>query len=118
GQIMFWGANSNIAVMNNIFYNPNGSAMNQYGATLSGCSFDRNLVYGVSTIMSSGAGVSIGTNTMGSNPMFMNASSAPYNFHVQSSGAGINAGMNLAMVPVDFDGMSRPQGSSTDQGAF
>ncbi len=119
GQIMFWGANSNIAVMNNIFYNPNGAAMNQYAATLSNCSFNHNLVYGVSIILSGGtSGLTIGTNSIGAIPMFVNAASAPYDFHEQSGSASINAGIYLAAVPVDADGVSRPQGASTDQGAY
>jgi hypothetical protein len=119
GQIMFWGANSNIAVMNNIFYKPNGSAMNQYAATLSNCSFNHNLVYGVSTILSGGtSGLTTGTNSMGATPLFVNASSAPYDFHEQSGSASINAGIYLAAVPSDADGVSRPQSASTDQGAY
>ena len=119
GQIMFWGANSNIAVMNNIFYNPNGSAMNQYAATLSNCSFNHNLVYGVSTILSGGtSGLTAGTNSIGATPLFVNASSAPYDFHEQSGSASINGGIYLAAVPVDADGVSRPPGASTDQGAY
>jgi len=93
--------------------------MTQYAAILSGCSFDHNLVYGVSSILSGGtSGLTIGTNSIGSNPMFVNASTAPYDFHEQSSGAGIDAGMNLAAVSVDADGVSRPQGARTDQGAY
>ena len=117
GHIMFWGNNSGITVRNNIFYNPNSSALVRYQATVTNSPFDHNLIYGVSGIISDSTGFAIGTNQIGPNPSFVNASSAPYDFHEQSGGAGIDAGMNLAQVPIDIDGTIRPQGASTDLGA-
>jgi len=120
GQIMWWGNNANINIRNNIFYNPNSSAMTQYAATITGCVFDHNLVYPVSVILSSTAGCTMTSDITGSggNPGFVNASTAPYDFHNQLGGAGIDAGITLGAVPQDFDGTSRPQGSSTDIGAY
>ena len=118
GQIMFWNTNSNITVRNNIFYNPNSSAMTRYAATISGSAFDHNLVYGVSTVISDVTGFTIGINQIGANPLFVNASTAPYDFHAQLGGAGIDAGVNLSAVLSDFDGVTRPQGLSTDVGAY
>ena len=93
GQIMFWNTNSNITVRNNIFHNPNGSAMTRYAATISGSAFDHNLVYGVSTLISDVTGFTIGTNQIGVNPLFVNASTAPYDFHLQPGSPGIGAGV-------------------------
>jgi len=45
GQIMFWNGNSNIQLTNNIFYQPTGSALTQFAATIT-AEFDHNLVYG------------------------------------------------------------------------
>jgi len=118
GQIMFWNTNSNITVRNNIFYNPNVSAITRYSATISGSPFDHNLVYGVNTIISDVTGFTIGINQIGANPLFVNASTAPYDFHAQTGGAGIDAGVNLSAVLSDFDGVTRPQGLSTDVGAY
>jgi hypothetical protein len=117
GHIMFWGNNSGITVRNNIFYNPNSSALVRYAATVTNSPFDHNLIYGVSSVISDTTGFAIGTNQIGPNPSFVNASSAPYDFHTQAGGAGIDAGMNLAQVPIDIDGTIRPQGASTDLGA-
>jgi hypothetical protein len=118
GQIMLWGNNSSITIRNNIFYMPNSGAMTRYAATMTNSPFDHNLVYGVSTIISDPTGLTIGTNQIGANPLFVNALTLPYDFHVQAGGPGIDAGVNLPGVPVDFDGVTRPQGSSTDQGAY
>jgi hypothetical protein len=118
GQIMFWGNNSNITVRNNIFYNPNGSAITRYAATISGSAFDHNLIYGVTTVISDVTGFTIGANQIGPNPLFVNASTAPYDFHLQSGSPGINAGVYISTVLTDFDGVTRPQGTSTDVGAY
>ena len=93
GQIMFWNTNSNITVRNNIFYNPNSSAITRYAATISGSAFDHNLIYGVSTVVSDVTGFTIGTNQIGANPLFVNASTAPYDFHLQPGSPGIGAGV-------------------------
>jgi len=93
GQIMFWNNNSNITVRNNIFYNPNSSAIARYSATISGCRFDHNLVYGVSTVISDVTGFTIGISQIGANPLFVNASTAPYDFHLQPGSPGIDAGV-------------------------
>jgi hypothetical protein len=118
GQVMFWGSNSNITLRNNIFYKPTGSAVTRFAATISGSAFDHNLVNGVSTIISDVTGFTIGINQIGANPLFINASTAPYDFHAQLGGAGIDAGVNLSAVLSDFDGVTRPQGASTDVGAY
>jgi hypothetical protein len=91
--------------------------LTRYQATVTNSPFDHNLIYGVSSIISDSTGFTIGTNPIGSNPSFVNASSAPYDFHTQAGGAGIDAGMNLAQVPNDIDSHTRPQGASTDLGA-
>jgi hypothetical protein len=118
GQIMFWGNNPNITVRNNIFYNPAGYATTRYAATMSGCSMDHNLVYGASGMISDATGCTQSTNQIGANPQFVNASSAPFDFHAKAGAPGIDAGVNQSAVVYDFDGTSRPQGSSTDQGAY
>ena len=108
GQIMFWNGNSNIQLTNNIFYEPAGSALTQYSATIT-AEFDHNLVYGTSTVMDNGgAGVSVGSgNVMGQNPMFMSTSS-PYNFALQSGSPAIGAATGLSQVLDDIMGTTRP----------
>jgi hypothetical protein len=116
GQIMFWGSNTNISIIDNIFYEPNNNAMTRYAASISGCTFDHNLIFPMSTAMADTSGCSV-TSTINGNPMFVNTSSPPYNFSPQPGGAEIGAGVSLPAVTVDFLGIARPQGSSTDIGA-
>ena len=57
------------------------------------------------------------TNPITSNPLFVNPSSN--NFALQSTSPAINAGWNAsAVLAKDFLGLSRPQGSGYDIGAF
>ena len=49
--------------------------------------------------------------------MFVNA--ANRDFHLQTGSPAINAGYDTSSVAArDFDGISRPQGSAVDIGAF
>jgi hypothetical protein len=90
---MLWNTNTNITIRNNIFYNPNSSAITRYAATISGSAFDHNLIYGVGTAISDPTGFTIGANQIGVDPLFVNASTAPYDFHLQPSSPGIDAGV-------------------------
>jgi hypothetical protein len=114
GQIMFWGSNTGIDIRNNIFYRPNSNAMTRYAATIS-CTFDHNMIYGVSGVMSDTTGCSVGANQIGADPKFVNPSS--YDFHLQSGSPAIDSGMTLAAVTTDIDGTARPQGTAFDLGA-
>ena len=54
---------------------------------------------------------------MNTNPLFVDAASN--NYHLQASSAAIGAGVTLAAVPLDFDGLTRPQQNNAfDIGAF
>jgi hypothetical protein len=118
GQIMFWGGNTNIDVVNNIFYAPNASAMNQYAATITGGAFNHNMVSGAGSIIAGILGLLLGANQLGINPMFVNASSAPYDFHLLPGSPAIAAGVNLPADPIDITGASRPAGATTDLGVY
>jgi hypothetical protein len=117
-QIMLWNTQTGLTIRNNIFYNPQNYAIVRYTSSVSSCSIDHNLVYGASGVMADTSGCSVGTNQVGANPLFANVSAAPFDFHVLAGGPGIDAGQNIDTVTVDFDGVNRPQGSSTDQGAY
>jgi hypothetical protein len=46
------------------------------------------------------------------------SSSPPYNFHLQPGSPAIDAGTTLSVVPVDYDGITRPQLLAYDIGAY
>lgn len=118
GQIMLWDTQSNLTIRDNIFYAPQNYAITRYTSSINGCSIDHNIVYGASGMMADSSGCTLGSIQIGADPMFLNISSAPYDFHVQAGGPGIDTGMNIATVSTDFDLNPRPQGSSADIGAF
>jgi hypothetical protein len=108
GDIMFWNPISNITVENNIFYQPNSSALTQYETTLSGCSFNNNLIYGAAAAMSgSTTGMAVGANQIGVNPLFVNATTAPYNFALNPGSPAIGAGLSLSAIVADILGVTR-----------
>lgn len=68
-----------------------------------------NLWYG------SGSGPSLTSGNLSSNPQFVSAGS---NFKLQASSPAIDKGLSISGLTRDADGLSRPQGSSVDLGAF
>src|SRR5438093_5022735 len=46
------------------------------------------------------------------------SSPSTFNFHLQSTSPAIDAGTTLASVMTDYDGVTRPQGSAYDIGAY
>jgi hypothetical protein len=85
GQIMLWNTQSNLTIRNNIFYMPIHYAITRYASTIGNCSFSNNVVYGAAT-MADSSGCSDSSTTW-ENPNFVNAASAPYDFHVQAPSA-------------------------------
>ena len=118
GLIMLWNTITGMSITNNILYYPGGSyGISQYTATLSGCAINNNLVSGPSSIMANAAGCTLGSsNQVGPIPSFVSLST--YNFQEQAGSPSINAGIYLAAVPIDFAGVTRPPGGSTDIGAY
>jgi hypothetical protein len=116
GQIMFWENNNQIIVQNNIFYQPNLSALNQYDSVINSSLVQSNVVYGVSallptTILGSIAGLVLGSNLIGVNPMFVNAVNSPYNFALQPGSPAAGTGVMTPTITVDFTGAPRQQPS-------
>ena len=114
GQVMLWDVDSNVSVENNIFYNPPlGVALNSYSFTPASCTLSHNLVYGGTL---GGISACTASNTVVANPNFVNA--AGDNFQLQAGSPAIDAGVTVSGVSTDYNGVSRPQGSAFDIGAF
>jgi len=69
-------------------------------------------------IMAASTGCTLGINQTASDPMFVNATTEPYDFHLLPGSPAIDSGTPVPGVVTDFDGNPRPQGSAYDIGAF
>lgn len=117
GQIIVATSMTNSRISNNIFYQPNTSAINYFGGiTLTNVEVTNNLVYPGTLGTSTPAGVTSTGNITQADPLFVNAGA--FDFHLQSMSPAINAGVAASLVPDDFDGVMRPQGAGLDIGAF
>jgi len=97
GQIMLWQRQSHLSIRNNIFYHGERYAIIRYRASIASCSIDHNIVYGAAAVIADAHGCSVEANHVGQNPMFMNPSREPYDFHLQAGSPAIGAGV-LAVV--------------------
>jgi len=105
GQIMMWNTQSNVVVENNIFYEPVGFAIARFQSSVNACAIDHNLVYGAAGMMTDPSGCTLDTtNQIGPDPLFVNASISPYDFHLQANSPAIGAGVSIPGVIADFAG--------------
>jgi hypothetical protein len=118
GQIILWNTQSNLTIQNNIWYNPMNYAIVRYWSSVTACVIDHNMVYGALGLISDSSGCMVGANQTGADPMFVNVSTPPYNFHLQPQSLAIDAGVIISGITSDFDGLARSQGHSTDLGAY
>jgi len=113
-----WGSPVGAKIYNNTVYgNVTGITMN---SDSSGALVKNNIVYQSGSITNNGSGTVQANNLVGSgstnNPQFVNAGSA--NFALQAGSPAIDHGTTLSEVTTDFAGVSRPQGTAYDIGAY
>jgi len=114
---------------NNTFNNANYFYKNKENTTITGLEVNNNIFNNVSSNLGGIPGMifknnnffnswtsSLGSNAMNVDPKFKNVTGG--NFRLEADSPLINKGKNLNEVQYDFDGNFRPQGSSTDIGAF
>jgi hypothetical protein len=124
GQIVLWDFNPGVIIRNNIFYGPNASAIaisRLTGVTPATCAIDHNIVYGHGVSMTNreiSDICSVGSNLLGTDPLFVNVATAPYDFHLQPGSPAIQTGAFVIKVKTDFDGWPRPDDSAFDVGAY
>ncbi|MFI5360989.1 MAG: beta strand repeat-containing protein [Elusimicrobiota bacterium] len=118
-HIMLWGVLTNFVAENNIFFNTTSDAFSTYSASVSGtCAIKNNIAYSangsIGLIDSLPSGCAQSGNQVNVNPLLV--APASLNFNLTSASPAIGAGIALASVPLDFNGVSR--GSRNDVGAF
>jgi hypothetical protein len=86
------GNNSNTKVRNNICWNTSGN------------------------IADTGTGTVQDHNLLGTNPLFVNEGA--HDYHLAAGSPALNAGVTLGTFNTDADGVTRPQGSAWDIGAY
>jgi hypothetical protein len=75
-----------------------------------------NMVHGASMLTKTPSGTSVSLNQT-ADPLMVNVTSAPYDFHLTGQSLAINAALTVPEVTVDFDGTPRPTGVA-DTGAY
>jgi len=77
-----------------------------------------NIVYGngASQLTNDASNTTLQNNLTDQDPRFVNPAAS--DFHLQPGSPAIDAGASLTEIPTDVDGISRPQGSAYDIGAY
>jgi len=104
----------NVVVKNNVFYNFASHIIYTTGNSDQGLDVGYNCAY-----RSDGEAVSDSPyphDLWNVDPNFVDPTAS--NFHLRGNSPLIDAGTNLSIVPDDYDGTHRPQGSAYDIGAF
>ena len=96
-------------------YGPFGIKIEDAWGNVSGNDVRNNISYQNGVDVYTGR-LGVGSNNLTTDPRFVNPPTG--DFHLQSSSPAIDAGLTLSEVPTDFDGVSRPQGSGYDIGAY
>ncbi len=100
-----------VRVRNNIFDMTSVEHYITPNSPTSGVNGSNNLCYGA------GACPTVfGSNNLGLNPVFVNAST--HDFHLTSTSPAIDKGVTISGLATDLDGVTRPQGSTFDIGAY
>ena len=125
GILVDYGA-SNTGVYGNTIYANNANGATAPGIRLgynvgaSNATIRDNIIFGNTAgdiTIQSATNTVADHNTLGTtDPKFGNT--AGFDFHLQVVSPAIGAGVAVAGVTTDFDGVARPQGSSYDAGAY
>lgn len=110
------GANlTGARIVNNIFYDPKTAAISYYTGSMTDVVVSNNITHSGVIMSASPNGVTFSSNLDNTDPALV----APlvFDFHLQDVSPSIDRGLALAELADDFDGISRPQGTTFDVGA-
>jgi hypothetical protein len=117
GHIIVAAPVTNSRIENNIFYQPNTVAINFYtSAGHSNLTIGNNMISSGATADAAPSAVILSGNSENTDPLL--ADPAGLDFRLANGSPAINAGAALSLVSNDSDGVSRPQGSGHDMGAY
>ncbi|MCL5959900.1 MAG: right-handed parallel beta-helix repeat-containing protein, partial [Chloroflexi bacterium] len=102
------GGARTLAMSNNLYYKTG------FDAKTPGAYYIGGAYYSLAQLQSAGDE----SATIVADPRFVSASTTSPNLHLTSASPAIDRGVNLSNVVYDFDWAQRPQGRSTDVGAF
>lgn len=109
---------SGIIARNNAIYGTSADYAVRIYSPTTGATVTNNLIYHSTGLYVTDAGSgSVIASNINANPLFTDAPNADFTLTTPTSPA-IDAGVTLAEVPEDFDGILRPQGAAYDMGAF
>jgi hypothetical protein len=103
---------SDVDVVNNIGTTAPGAWGVQCYQSPGNYRIHHNLFFGVQSL----SDCSLGTGNVLANPLYVNPAAGDY--HVLTGSPAINTGDDSWTYPLDYDGVSRPQGPHDDKGAY
>jgi hypothetical protein len=115
GHVLLASDLTNSLIANNIFYQPTTAGID-WGGVMTNVTVSHNLAFNGTVTTTPPPGVTLAGNLDNTDPLFVTAAGA--DFHLRAGSPAINAGLSLSSVPNDFDGVTRPQGTGWDIGAF
>jgi hypothetical protein len=116
GHIVLGANTSDGRILNNVFYKPRNSAIYYYTGTQTNLQIVKNVVYGATVITTTPSGTTLSGNKT-ADPLLVNTSLAPYDFHLTAISPAIDQGAPVAEVTIDYDGAARTD-AAPDAGAF
>ena len=114
GQIILAGPTGELRIENNIFYAPQSAALLFEDRRVEGARVRYNMVYPGELKEGRARGVSFEHNWERTDPRF----TGPDNFRLKLESPALDAGLPLAWVTHDAEGVRRPRGRGYDLGAY
>jgi hypothetical protein len=114
GQIILASPTEDLRIENNIFYSPQSAALFFENDRFARASVRNNMIFQGAIKVGRSRGVRFEHNWEGVDPRLSGAG----DFRLRSESPAIDAGLPLADVTHDADGVTRPQGNGYDLGAY